>query len=438
MKALDVLDEAHRRLPASLELLRALVETNSHASNDAGIAGCQRQLRPHLAELGFRLLPRTVSVPDPRDATRTLRRTHLWAERTSPRPGAPTVLLLGHLDTVFLPEHPFRALQRDGERWRGPGVADMKGGLVTALLTLELLRSQERLDDATWRVLFVSDEEEGSPTGSEVLRAAGEGLDLAICFEAARDDGELVVGRKGLGVAEVRAYGKTGHAGIAHDRNPNALTALARFLVAAEALEKRHDGLSISPGGPVRVSPEAVNLIPSEARCELEWRFFDRAVGDSVVLALGEIAASLVPARVEVRVLESTPPMAAADPELVERYLDAASQLGLRSGAVRTSGVGDINLVAGGGAACIDGAGPEGGGFHTDAEFVRVASIAERAAMNTIALGGRLADGRIAGRLADGRLAGRPTDGRLAGRPTDGRPADGRPTDGRLAGGRVP
>lgn len=390
MSAASLLDAARRRLPSSLELLQALVETNSHASNDAGLQACQRQLRPRLADLGFWLTPRTAEVADPRDASRTLRRTHLWAERPSPRPGAPIVLLLGHLDTVFSPEHPFRVLQRGAERWNGPGVADMKGGVVTALLTLELLAERDRLDDATWRVLFVSDEEEGSPTGSEVLRAAGEGIALAICFEAARDQGELVIGRKGLGVAEVRALGRTGHAGIAHDRNPNALTALARFVVGAEALEQRYEGLSVSPGGPVRVSPEAVNLIPSEARCELEWRFPNRTVGDAILPELLALAGSLLPASVEVRLLESTPPMAAADPTLVALYLEAAKQLGLRSGAVHTSGVGDINLVAGGGAACIDGAGPEGGGFHTDAEFVRVDSIAERAAMNALALMRRL------------------------------------------------
>lgn len=390
MNAASLLDAARRRLPSSLELLRGLVETNSHASNDAGLEACQRQLRPRLADLGFRLLPKKSAVSDPRDPSRTLERTHLWAERPSSRAGAPTVLFLGHLDTVFPPDHPFRVLRRDDERWNGPGVADMKGGVVTALLTLELLAERDRLDAASWRVLFVSDEEEGSPTGSEVLRAAGEGLDLAICFEAARDDGELVVGRKGLGVAEVRAFGRTGHAGIAHDRNPNALTALARFLVGAESLEARFEGLSVSPGGPVRVSPEAVNLIPSEAQCELEWRFPDRATGDAVSRELLALASAAHPARVEVRMLESTPPMAAADPSLVACYLEAAAQLGLRSGAAHTAGVGDINLVAGGGAACIDGAGPEGGGFHTDAEFVRIDSIAERAAMNALALVQRL------------------------------------------------
>lgn len=385
MSPCGLLDEARRRLPASLELLEALVRTSSHAGEAEGLARCHAAVTPPLEALGFLVTRRASAAPDPRDASRTLSRHHLVAERPAARQAAPTVLLLGHLDTVFPAEHSF-PLEKGAKLWRGPGVADMKGGVVTALLGLELLARAGSLDDATWRVVFVSDEEEGSPTGAPLLRTLTRGVDLAVCFEAAREGGELVVGRKGLGVAEVVARGETGHAGIAHDRAPNALTALARFLVQAEALEDHHSGLTVSPGGPVHVWPAAVNRIPAEARAELEWRFATRNVGRDVERSLYAIARSLNPAQVTVNVLESTPPMASDDPALVESYLAAARALGLRAGAVTTSGVGDINLVAADGAACIDGAGPEGGGFHTNDEYLDVATIAERGAMSALAL----------------------------------------------------
>jgi glutamate carboxypeptidase len=382
-------DAARAAEPWALPLLAALVEENSHADNPDGQAACRRLLAGALGDLGFTVEERVGQAGD-------TRRAHLYAHAPAADAARPTLLLLGHLDTVFPREHAFQRLQRDGERWHGPGVSDMKGGIVTALVTVAALRALGAAGRANLRLFLCGDEEIGSPTGAPLLVEAARGADLALCFEAAREGGELVTARKGYGSARVVVHGKSGHAGIHHARGVNALTVLSRFVLGAEALEAGHDDLSVSPGGKVAVSPAGLSIIPDRAEAELEFRFFDAAVGDAVpaqLRALGEALGRETGARLEVEARVETPPMPETERTrgLLARYVDAAAALGLQTGGVATAGVGDINLVAAEGVTCLDGVGPEGGGFHTDREYLLVPSIARRAAMNAAALAGLLA-----------------------------------------------
>lgn len=388
----EVLAEARRRLDETLELLASLVETNSHAENAEGVAACLSLLEPRLRALGLETEVLEIPMPEPREAGSAPFRRHLLARTPEPVRGRPTVLMSFHLDTVFPKDHGFQKLvERSAERWRGPGVSDMKGGIVTGLLTLELLKGLGALGLANWRLLLNTDEELGSPTGMAALRKAADGVDLALCFEAARPCGGLVVARKGLGAGRFIATGKSGHAGIAHDTGVNAFTSMARAVVAAEALEARFPGLTVSPGGKVAVGPVALNMIPDHAECELEWRFTEQAVGEAVLEELGRIAERVgaeagAPVRFE-GTLEA-PPMAesARTKAVLEAYVGAARDLGMNIQGVATAGVGDMNHVSRMGALCLDGVGPEGGGFHTEKEYLVVDSLARRAAMNVVGL----------------------------------------------------
>ena len=375
--------------------------TPTHAENAPGIARCHALLAPHIEALGFDVERVTSSAAHPHDASRTLTRDHLVATFRAPAHGGasgrPTVLLMGHLDTVFPIDHAFQRLTRNGNEWRGPGVSDMKGGIVTALLTLALLRDAGRLGDANWRLVLASDEEQGSPTALSVLTRAARGADLALCFEAARPCGGVVVARKGYASARLLVEGISGHAGIAHDTAVNALSVLARIIVDAEALEGRYAGLSVSPGGNVLVSPAQVTSIPDRAACEVEWRFTHDADGEAVLgdlrgIALREERESR--ARVHVDGGVECGPMASTprSERVLAHYVDAARALGMVVRGVTTAGVGDINLVSRMGATCLDGVGPEGGSFHTEREFLLVDSIARRAAMNVAAIGACLTD----------------------------------------------
>ncbi len=372
----------------ALPLLADLVAINSHADNAAGLGACHARLGPVLAELGFTVAAPVVEVADPDAPDRLLSRRHLVGHRAGA--AGPRVLLLGHLDTVFPPDHRF-ALTRDGDRWRGPGIADMKGGVVTALVTLAVLQRAGVLGRLDPRLVLVSDEEVGSPTGQPVVQAAAAGVDLALCFEAARECGGLVVARKGYGRARITVHGRTGHAGIDHDRAINAFTVLARFVEAAEALEASSPDLTVSPGGAVSVTPGSLGRVPDRASFELEWRFFDPQRGAAVPAALTALATRLAQdtgARIEVDARLETPAMALTPgtDAVLAHYVAAGVALDLRVTGVATAGVGDINHVAAAGATCLDGVGPEGGGFHSDDEYLVVASIARRAALNAVAL----------------------------------------------------
>lgn len=390
MSPAQTLLAAREQLGGWLTLLAELVETNTHADNDDGIARCHALLQPRIEGLGLIVERVSSEGVSPRDPARAITRRHLLAH-TPEKAGRPTVLFMGHLDTVFPVDDPFQRLERLGDEWRGPGVSDMKGGIVTALLTLRLLRDAGRLDDVNWRLILASDEEQGSPTALPVLERAARGVDVALCFEAARPCGGIVKARKGYGSARIRVRGKTGHAGIAHDTAVNAFSALAAVVVKVEALEARYPGLSVSPGGAVDVRPAQVTSIPDRADCEVEWRFVKPADGDSVTSDLREIARSVATAtRAEVQIdggVECAPmaPTEASE-RLVAHYVQAARDLGMDIEGVSTGGVGDINFVAKLGAVCLDGVGPEGGGFHTGKEFVLTDSIARRASMNVSAL----------------------------------------------------
>ncbi len=379
-----VLARARAQLPAHLEVLARLVEVDTTASSTSA-EDCLGIVETTLRGLDF--VPARVA-----GHAAGVSRSHMIADR--PARGhdlaapAPTLLVVGHLDTV-LPGGP-DTLHRDGARWRGPGVIDMKGGVVTAMLALTLARETGALEGVHVRVALCADEEIGSPTGGPIMRKAARGVDAILCFEAARECGGLVVARKGLGVARIVVHGRSGHAGLDHDRGVNAFTVMCRLVAHAEELE-RSLSVTVSAGGTVSSSPAALNAIADRASCELEWRFFDPAVGAEVLTALSQIACALEAASGATIVVEGAievPPMApsAATYAMLERYRTVASALGMEVTGTRTAGVGDINELAALGAVCLDGVGPEGGAMHTTDEWLEIDSIARRAAMNAMAI----------------------------------------------------
>src|SRR5688500_3325027 len=129
------------------------------------------------------------------------------------RPDAAPIALVGHLDTVF-PPGTFAGYRRDGGLARGPGVLDMKGGLVVAAFAVRALADAVGLDAvAPLRIVIVSDEEIGSPEGQPVIREVIAGASACLVFEAGRKADAIITRRKGTGAFTVRATGKSAHAG---------------------------------------------------------------------------------------------------------------------------------------------------------------------------------------------------------------------------------
>src|SRR5262249_28477898 len=148
---------------------------------------------------------------------------HLVATSTwkTPSERAP-IALIGHLDTVF-PPGTFEGYRRDGDLARGPGVLDMKGGLVVVAWALQAIAEASGLESGPpIRLVVVADEEVGSPEGKGIIEDTIRGAASALVFESGRKADMIITRRKGTGAMTVTAHGKAAHAGNAHKEGANA------------------------------------------------------------------------------------------------------------------------------------------------------------------------------------------------------------------------
>jgi glutamate carboxypeptidase len=312
------------------------------------------------------------------------------------RPQAPVqALLVGHYDTVYGPGHPFRTpALRDPETLVGPGVLDMKGGLVVMLAALEELEAAPGRGGIGWEVLITPDEEIGSPHSAPLLREAAGRHDLAMIFEPAQAGGALVRGRPGTGVVSVTARGRAAHAG----RNPgdgrNAIVALAELLAAVPAVAEELGVMlnvgSMRGGGPV-------NVVADRAEAEIDIRV--RRAGDErrAVERLTALAAAIGrrgEVALDVAAVLNRPPreVDARDERLFDAYRGCARALGVELDWRDVGGGSDGNLLAAAGLPCLDGIGVRGGQAHSSEEFCELPSLPERAAIAGLLLR-RLASG---------------------------------------------
>ncbi|MEO1129390.1 MAG: M20/M25/M40 family metallo-hydrolase, partial [Planctomycetota bacterium] len=188
-----------------------------------------------------------------------------------PAEGPQHVLIAGHLDTVFDPEGSFQRLEADGDRAVGPGVVDMKGGILIALVALEALA--EAGADLPWTFLLNSDEETGSFFSHRVLDAEARRCDYGIALEPALPDGSLAVARKGSGQFMIEVHGRSAHAGRDFDKGVSAVYAMAHTLTSVEAMSDLERGVTVNVG-PLRGGP-VTNAVPDHAMAWGNARFPD-------------------------------------------------------------------------------------------------------------------------------------------------------------------
>jgi glutamate carboxypeptidase len=300
----------------------------------------------------------------------------------SSAPGAP-VALVGHLDTVF-PPGGFEGYRRDGALARGPGVLDMKGGLLVAGYALLALRHVGALSELPVRFVVVSDEEVGSPEGQGILRAAAGDATCGLVFEAGRANDAVVTRRKGTGSVVALAKGRAAHAGNLHHEGVSAIWALSRFIDRAQGLTDYDKGTTVNVG---RIEGgEARNTVPDLARAELDIRFFTADDGERLVTELDaeaqRAAASVPGATIELSggisrlPLERTP----ESESLYAEYAACAVASGLgATEAPLVGGGSDASTLSALGIPCIDGLGPRGAGFHTKNEHIEVATLVPKA-----------------------------------------------------------
>ncbi|MFE2987366.1 M20 family metallopeptidase [Streptomyces sp. NPDC059262] len=298
--------------------------------------------------------------------------------------GGRRLLLAAHMDTVFddgaAGERPFSLR---GSLAHGPGVSDDKGGLVAGLAALEILARAGVEDYAELVFLATPDEEIGSPASRPVIRRAAEGAHYALALECARENGDLVIARKGVADFRLTVTGRAAHAGIEPERGANAALAAAHLVIAIQALNGMWEGVTLNVG--VIRAGSRFNIVCPEAELLVEIRSASDSGMREVTAAIEEAAARpVVPGtRVTVEELESCPPMEDTDASrrMLDRAKDIGVRLGLSFGATATGGVGDANTIAGTGVPTLDGLGPVGGADHTPEEWLDVSSVPARVAL---------------------------------------------------------
>jgi glutamate carboxypeptidase len=329
--------------------------------------------------------------------------TPAQALRIRVRPAAPLQLLFsGHFDTVYGADSPFqRCTLLDADTLRGPGVADMKGGLVVILAALRAFETSPSAARLGYEILLTPDEEIGSFGSGPLFAAAAASrrFALALVYEPARPNGDVVHSRKGTGNFVATCYGRAAHAASPTRAGRNAIAALAEFLAAAHRVPDELPGVMLNIGN-IRGGGPATNVVPDFAEAQLDLRVTRIADRDPFIARLLALAAP-INARDGLHLALSgafnRPPKESGPVEAVAltALQQSARELGLAPfTSVHTGGASDGNNLAAAGLPNLDALGPIGDRLHSADEFVRLGSIGERARL-TARLLEKLASGEV-------------------------------------------
>jgi glutamate carboxypeptidase len=289
------------------------------------------------------------------------------------------VLLLGHRDTVFAKGTvATRGYSRNGDLAFGPGVADMKGGLVANIFALRAINAAGGLPFPVV-ALFTSDEEIGSPTGRAEIEAAAKGARAVFNTEPGRVNGNVVTGRKGGTSFLIRIKGRAAHSGVNHEAGASAVEALARKIVRLHALTDYASGITTNVG--VIRGGNTYNTVAPWAEAELDLRFktleqrarlmseIEKIVtAEDVPGTSGDITAKALFLPLEEKHSNA----------LFDLYKQAAIKVGFAVAGEFTGGCADSGFTAALGVPTLCGLGPVGGKAHTDDEFCHLDTLVPR------------------------------------------------------------
>jgi glutamate carboxypeptidase len=287
------------------------------------------------------------------------------------------VLILGHHDTV----HPVGTLGRlpftcDNGILRGPGVFDMKAGIVQAL------HAVASLDDASHiEILLTADEEIGSRASKDLLEERARACGAVLVLEPSADGGALKIGRKGTGTFTVTIEGRASHAGLEPEKGINSLVELAHVIPQIVAIAAPDKGTTVTPT--LASSGTADNVVPALTTLAVDVRVAVPEEKPRVEEAFGRLETSVEGTRLSVSGGIGRPPMhesAAADLFAIARRVADGLGLAQPEGLV-VGGGSDGNFTAAAGVQTLDGLGAVGGGAHGDDEHVIADTMPERAAL---------------------------------------------------------
>ena len=353
-----------------LDLLRRLVEMESPSDNKTAIDALSKFLGAELFRCGGK------AVFSPQDEFGN----HLKVEFSgnSARP----VLLLGHMDTVWplgtLQKMPFRV---EGARAFGPGIYDMKAGIVMMIFALRALAAA-RAEHPPVTILLDSDEEIGSPTGRPLVEATARECQAVLVLEPSQGPaGHLKTARKGVGDYTIRVRGRASHAGVDFEKGRSAVVELARQILEITKFTDTARGITVNPG--VVQGGTRSNVVAAEAEAEVDIRVARAADAQELETKFQSLKAFDPDCSLEVTGGLNRPPMERTQGTV--RLFGLVQELGVKLGMkveeASTGGGSDGNFTSALGIPTLDGLGALGEGAHAVNESIVIEELPRRAAL---------------------------------------------------------
>jgi glutamate carboxypeptidase len=298
--------------------------------------------------------------------------------------GKGRIMLLGHSDTVF-PRGTTaqRPITYQGDKILGPGTCDMKAGLLAGIYAVEALSTLQWDTYEQLTFLIVSDEEIDERYSIPLIRSTSRENDAVLTLEAARENGDIVVARKGVRSFTAEAFGYAAHSGVEPEKGRNAIVALAHQIIALEQLNDLANGISVNVG--VVEGGRLRNIVPDYARLRFEARAFNQPDLDRVTADILHIfERETVPGvTFKVSFEQTSPPMpyTAEIAALENMAKSIATELGFDLKGAHTGGTADAAFAVAEGIPALDGLGPVGGLDHGPNEYILKSSIVPRTAL---------------------------------------------------------
>jgi len=378
MNAHQIVEQAEQLMQQYLDDLKTIVNIDSGTYTGSGVDRVGAYLQERFQVFSF--------------STRFDRQerfgNHLIATHAGNAPTGPSILLIGHIDTVFsegeAQRRPFAISQQNGGRIAtGPGVLDMKSGVLIGMYGLHILISAQEANYKQATFICNSDEEIGSPSSKPLIKELARQADAVIVLEPGRAKGTVVSSRRGSGQYRVEVRGVSAHAGVEPQKGRNAILELSYQVQKMQALNGTIPGTTLSVG--IIRGGERTNIVPDYAYCEMDVRVSDEAGLEAIEAAMHKVASKTVLQGTSITLSGGMSCMpferSKRNEHLIQLAKEAGSELGLNIEDVGSGGASDANNAAVVGVPTIDGLGAGGGLAHNPGEYIELDYLPTRIAL---------------------------------------------------------
>ena len=358
-----------------LSLIRSLVEIESPSGDEAG----SKEVVSLLAAEAKKIGPiTTIERISSQEFGQHLRLRAFDQADSAERP----IVIVGHTDTVHprgsLAERPWRV---EGNRAHGPGIFDMKANCALAVESIRACATLGITPQRPVTLLLTCDEEVGSPRGRALVEAEAENSQAVLVLEPPAYDGRVKTGRKGTGIFTLEAHGIAAHAGLEPEKGASAVLEISRQIQSIHELNNSGGGISVSVG--VVRGGTVSNVVPAEARAEIDVRFGTNEEGQYIEQVLRNVAPFDKRVRLTMKGEINRPPLERSEGviSLYEHARALAATFGYNLGEAQVGGASDGNFAAAVGASVLDGLGVKGDGAHAVHEHILIDDLPRRGAL---------------------------------------------------------